>query len=227
MHVVQRGHDRGACFLDDAERELYLGLLQEHSGRHGCRIHAYVLMTNHVHLLVTSDDGWGVSRLVKHVSQRYVQRFNAKYRRVGSLWQGRFYSSIVESDDYYLACQRYIELNPVRARMVPHPALYPWSSFAHNALGSPSLFLVSHESYRALGPSDQCRLAAYRSLFESDLAPDMLQRIRAAIAGNLPLGSERFVADLEDRLGVRTQRRKPGPAPKTRIASSTEDLFAG
>ena len=222
---MQRGHNRAPCFLDVAERELYLGLLREYAHKHDCRVHAYVLMTNHVHLLMTPDEAWGVSRLMKDVGQRFVQHFNAKHDRVGSLWQGRFRSSIVESREYFLTCQRYIELNPVRARMVPHPSLYPWSSYAPNALGHASLVVEPHDEYLALATTTEGRHAAYRAMFEMEFPSAMVDRIRLALKGSLPLGSEAFVAGLEKELGSRTTRRKPGPPPANKRSEGAGELF--
>jgi putative transposase len=211
VHVTQRGHNSGPCFLDPAENGLYLGLLAEFARRHYCRIHAYVLMTNHVHLLFTPEDEWGGSRLMKDVTQRYVQHFNAKHKRSGSLWQGRFYSSIVETREYFLACQRYIELNPVDAGMVSCPSHYPWSSYGFNALGLPSLFLVPHDEYVALASSDEARRSAYAAMFEHGLPQELVERIELAQKGCLPLGSDEFVARLEAQTGLRASRRRPGP----------------
>ncbi|HET7730984.1 MAG TPA: transposase [Usitatibacter sp.] len=213
LHVTQRGHNHAPCFLDPAEHGLYLGLLAEFAPRHACRIHAYALMTNHVHLLFTPEDEWGSSRLMKDVTQRYVQHFNAKHKRSGSLWSGRFHSSIVESREYFLACQRYIELNPVDAGMVSCPSRYPWSSYGSNALGLPSLLLVPHDEYLALASTDEGRRSAYAAMFKAEFPRALAERIELAQKGSLPLGSDEFVARIEAETGVRTRRRKPGPSP--------------
>src|SRR5205085_1772900 len=139
LHVIQRGVDRAACFRDDHDRVLYLGLLGEVGPRFRCSIHAYVLMTNHVHLLLTPRTREGPARLMKHVGQRFVQHFNRKHRRTGTLWEGRFRSSIVDTRDYLVRCQRYIELNPVRAGMVRRAEDYVWSSHRANIGIEPSL----------------------------------------------------------------------------------------
>jgi putative transposase len=125
IHLIQRGNNRSACFRSERDRVLFLGLLNELGREHRCAIHGYVLMTNHVHLLLTPMEPQGPSLFMKHLGQRYVQHFNKVHGRTGSLWEGRFRSSIVESSDYFFRCQRYIELNPVRAGMVVCPEEYP------------------------------------------------------------------------------------------------------
>lgn len=133
QHVVQRGNDRQPCFLDDLDYRRYLRGLQEATLDCQCRIHAYVLMTNHVHLLVTPASVGGVSRMMQQVGRGYVGYFNTAHHRTGTLWEGRFKSSLVDSDRYLLTCYRYIEMNPVRAAMVAAPGEYRWSSYASNA----------------------------------------------------------------------------------------------
>lgn len=124
LHVIQRGNNRQACFFADDDYRRYLDWLEEYAGKCGCRVHAYVLMTNHVHLLLSADSAGGVGALMKALGQRYVQYINRTYRRSGTLWEGRFRSCLTQDETYLLACQRYIELNPVRAAMVAHPAEY-------------------------------------------------------------------------------------------------------
>lgn len=214
LHIVQRGHDRAPCFFTDAERTLYLGLLATFSRRVDCLIHGYVLMTNHVHLLLTPRSICGPSQLMKDVGQRFAQYMNRKYSRVGSFWQGRFHSSLVDTDSYFLACQRYIEANPVRAGMVSHATHYSWSSFAHNGCGVPSTLLTPHPTYLSLGSDGDRRLAAYRSLCGVELDPQVVQSIRDALKGGFPFGSDRFVDEMALRTGARMARGRPGPRPK-------------
>src|SRR4051812_23176241 len=128
-HIIQRGNNRAVCFAAEADYRRYLDELAELSKRFGCAVHAYALMTNHVHLLLTPDEAEGPGLLMKHLGQRYVQHVNRAYGRSGTLWEGRFRSCLTQSEDYLLACQRYIELNPVRAGMVRHPRDYRWSSY--------------------------------------------------------------------------------------------------
>jgi putative transposase len=162
VHLIQRGNNRHACFFADEDHFCYLHHVKELADKFDCWVHAYVLMTNHVHLLVTPDSAQGISLLMKHLGQRYVQYINRSYRRNGTLWEGRFRSCIVQSEAYLLRCQRYIELNPVRADMVSHPRDYPWSSYRANAEGQPSSLVSPHALFENLGRTAQERRAAYR-----------------------------------------------------------------
>jgi putative transposase len=135
LHIVQRGHNRHGCFLESSDAQLYLALLDKYRRKYPCRVHAFVLMTNHVHLLMTPDEPRNASELMRHLNLRFVHFMNRKYGRTGSGWEGRFWSSIVETSGYFIRCQRYVELNPVRAGLVKNAAAYPWSSHACNAFG--------------------------------------------------------------------------------------------
>jgi putative transposase len=199
--------NRSACFRQISDRELYLGLLAELSIETKCAIHAYVLMTNHVHLLLTPHEMESCSELMKHVGQRYAQHCNRTWGRTGPLFEGRFRSNIVDSVTYLLRCHRYIERNPVRAGMVRYPGEYPWSSFRTNAFGAPSHFVCPHHEYRALGPDDEVRTSAYRALFDAPEEASELECIRAAAMGGFALGSDAFIAEVERALGVRAVRR--------------------
>lgn len=152
QHVIQRGNDRQACFFHEDDRLTYLTLLREAALRHGCDVHAYVLMTNHVHLLVTPVEKGAVSRMMQTLGRNYVTHVNARYRRTGTLWEGRYKSCLVDSEDYVLACYRYIELNPVRAGMVETPSEYQWSSHRCNASDEPNP-LVRNRGQSALSPT--------------------------------------------------------------------------
>ena len=183
LHVIQRGNNRQACFFADEDYHFYLDWLGEYAGKSGCRIHAYVLMTNHVHLLLSAEGAEGAGALMKALGQRYVQYVNRTYRRSGSLWEGRFRSSLTQEEHYLLACQRYIELNPVRAGMVEHPGEYRWSSYRANAQGEESPLLTRHETFLALGGDAESRQAAYRELFRHELELGMVDR---GIKGDRP-----------------------------------------
>ena len=165
LHIIQRGNNRQPCFFVEDDYQLYLDWLTEYAQRAGCLIHAYVLMTNHVHLLLTPTRSASAANLMKQLGQRYVQYINRTYKRSGTLWEGRFRSSIIEQQDYLFICQRYIELNPVRAGMVPHPGEYPWSSYQVNAQGRMSELITPHPLYLDLGHNKQERQDAYRELF--------------------------------------------------------------
>ena len=151
VHVIQRGNDRRDCFFSDEDRAFYLFHLGKRLPRTRCRLHAYCLMTNHVHLLLTAEDEHGCALLMKGIGQLYSQYVNKRYGRCGHLWGGRFKSCLVQAEQYALMCYRYIELNPVRAGMVGRADQYAWSSHAANAKGELAEILSPHEEYERLG----------------------------------------------------------------------------
>ena len=210
LHLIQRGNNRCACFFTADDYARYLRDLGDLALQFGCRVHAYVLMTNHVHLLLTPDAADGASLLMKHLGQRYVQHINRTYRRSGTLWEGRFKSCLAQSEAYVLACYRYIELNPVRAGMVTHPRDYRWSTYRANAEGQASALVVAHDEYRRLGDCASARQRAYRVLFEGLLDPAVVTAIRDATNGNVALGNTRFQLEIEAALGRRAHRGKVG-----------------
>jgi putative transposase len=218
LHIRQRGINRGPCFGSEPDYHLYLGLMTELSPRFACSVHAYVLMTNHIHLLATADESDGASLFMKNLAQRYAQHFNRTSHRCGPLWEGRFRSSPVDSERYLLTCYRYIELNPVRAGIVSSPADYPWSSFRTNAMGVPSLFLNPHSEYLRLGGTTSEREAAYLGMMMTGLGISELAAIRGAINANAALGDKGFVAGIEARLG-RIARPTPRGRPVLAISS--------
>jgi putative transposase len=189
-HVTQRGVDRGPTFIADEDFACYRSALGEAARKARCRVHAYALMTNHVHLLVTPDDVEGLARLMQSLGRRYVHYFNHRYARTGTLWEGRFRSTLVASRSYFFACSRYIELNPVRAGLATSVEDYRWTSFRHNALHAVEhdAFLTPHEEYAALGADPDSRRAAYRSLFDRELDAEEVSRIRAALPGRPSTG---------------------------------------
>jgi len=222
VHVIQRGNNRHACFHADEDYRRYLEWLCEYAPQTGCRIHAYVLMTNHVHLLLTPAAAESTAHLMKSLGQRYVQYVNRVYQRSGTLWEGRFRSCLVDTDGYFLACQRYIELNPVRAAMVAHPASYRWSSYRANAQGrQPDSVVEPHPAYLALAGTGVAQLEAYRALFKNALETDVVDSIRAATNGNFALGSARFASEVATALG---RRAVPGRSGRPRKASEPESL---
>jgi putative transposase len=210
VHVIQRGNNRQACFFADEDYQFFLDHLARLAKRFRCLLHAYVLMTNHFHLLLSSELAAGPSLLMKFLGQRYVQYVNRTYKRSGSLWEGRFRSSLVQTERYVLGCYRYIELNPVRPSMVQHPGEYPWSSYAANANGKSVPWLTPHGEYLALGSDDEKRQAAYRGLFESELDPEILREIRVSTHGGYAIGNSRFRDDIESALKLRATPRGPG-----------------
>jgi putative transposase len=195
-HIVQRGNNRSACFYCAADYRYYLSTLGEQARKWACEVHAYVLMTNHVHLPVTPHKESSAAQLMKHLGQRYVQYVNRTYQRSGTLWEGRFKSCLAQSETYVMACYRYIELNPVRAGMVSHPAQYRWSSYRFNAEGQNNRLLTPHAQYQKLGASERDRRAAYRALFDDRLDQDQVAAIRQATNGNYALGDSRFQEEI-------------------------------
>lgn len=197
QHVVQRGNNRQAVFFSSNDPALYLGLLRDAAIEHHCRIHAYVLMGNHVHLLVTPDLPGGLSGMMQAVNRAYVRRVNERQQRTGTLWEGRFHYTLVDSDRYLLACQRYIELNPVRAGMVVHPGDYRWSSYRANAQGIANALLVPHSAFEPIATDRDERRTRYAEFIERGIPAGDLATIRRALqsqrrfAGKL-VGSEPF-----------------------------------
>lgn len=214
LHVVQRGHNRAPCFFRDEDFHSYLHWLREALDRTGCSLHAFVLMTNHVHLLLTPQDADSVSKLVVILGTHYVRYINRVRGRTGTLWDSRYKSSLVQTETYVLACQRYIELNPVRAAIVAHPAQYRWSSFRCHALGERSPMLTPRPEYLALGSTAAERQTRYRHLVEAALEEDALQKIRRSLNEGRPLGDARFESAVELATGRRVQPRARG-RPRT------------
>lgn len=206
QHVIQRGNNREACFYDEADYKAYLSFLKDAAAKYQVAVHAFVLMTNHVHLLVTPGDEQGVSRMMQAQGRKYVQYFNFIYARTGTLWEGRYKSTLVDADNYLLTVYRYIELNPVRAGMVTHASEYPWSSYQGNALGKPIQLLAPHPMYVRLGKTDVERQSAYRALFRGRMPERDLMEIREATNKSWVLGSNRFKAQIEAKTG-----RRPTP----------------
>jgi putative transposase len=210
LHLIQRGNNRSACFFAEEDYLFYLEHPADQATKHGCEIHAWCLMTNHAHLLLTPTKPESAAMLMKGLGQRYVQYFNRKYRRSGTLWEGRFRSCLMREESYVLACYRYIELNPVRAGMVEHSAEYRWSSYRVNAQTEQSRLVRPHYLYQTLGTSGGSRADAYRELFRHQLDAGLVDQIRSATNGNYALGSSRFTAEVEDTLEQRAIRAKPG-----------------
>jgi putative transposase len=215
QHLITRGNDRAPCFFEDADRQVYLRCLAQAADATGCDLHAYVLMTNHVHLLATGNTGGAVSRMMQVVGTRYARYVNRTYGRTGTLFEGRFKSSLIESERYFMTCMTYIELNPVRARMVVAPGTYPWSSFRDNACGAPSGLLTPHPEYLRLGSHAEDRLRAYCSLFDTPFDAAKLEEIRRHIQRNRALGGDAFRRAIEAMLGRCVGIVPPGRRPRT------------
>lgn len=203
-HLIQRGNNRADCFRCDSDYLVYLLHLKELAAKLDCALHAYCLMTNHVHLLLTPPSAGACAALMRELGQRYVQYFNRRHHRTGTLWEGRFHSSVIGTSDYVLACHCYIELNPVRAAMVTSPDAYRWSSHAGNTGMRNDSLLGRHVDYVALGGPHE-----YARLFAEGLSPTMLAKIREAVHGGYPLGDDAF----RESLGpIEPRRIRPGKA---------------
>ncbi len=211
QHLIQRGNNREPIFAADVDRRFYLDCLQDAADRLGCAIHAYVLMTNHVHLLVTAETPESLPKTLQSIGRRYVQYFNYTYERTGTLWEGRYKATVIDSERYLLTCMRYTELNPVRAGMVAHPGDYPWSSYRANAMGNDDRILTPHSLYRRLGRSAEVRQSTYRQLFRAHIAKADLEAIREATNKAWVLGNDRFREKVEALAG-----RRSAPQPRGR-----------
>lgn len=215
QHVIQRGNNRQATFFSDEDYQRYLADLKIASEQHQCEIHAYVLMTNHVHMLMTPKTKDGIAKTMQSLGRRYVSYINHTYGRTGTLWEGRYKAALIDSEHYLLSCYRYIEMNPVRAEgMAEHPGDYPWSSYSANALGQHNPLLVQHEQYLALGLDDNARQQAYRELFDSQLSAKDLTEIRDSLNQCRIWGSEHFKDQIEKSLSRRVRPGKAGRPKK-------------
>jgi putative transposase len=222
VHVIHRGNNRSECFFRDEDRSFYLFHLNRLLPRAGCQLHAYCLMDNHVHLLLTAKAATGCAVLMKAIAQLHAQYINKNYRRSGYLWESRFKSCLVQSEGYLLACYRYIELNPVRAGLVRRPDEYRWSSYAANARGKPSSLITPHDEYVALGRDPATRQAVYRELFGSQPSGVQVTEIRNATNGGYVLGSHAFKKVVSQALGRRVEKGTAGRP--TRVDDSRDQL---
>ncbi len=216
QHIIQRGNNRQVIFAADADYQFFRDALVDAANKHGLNIHAYVWMTNHIHLLATPLFEDSIAKVFQSVGRKYVQYFNYTYKRSGTLWEGRYRATVVDSGQYLLKIMRYIELNPVRANMTEHPTNYPWSSYGRNANGKVGLnddWLVPHDEYLRLGLSDAQRFAAYQDLFKVALADDDLKQIRESTHKGWALGNQRFIDEIE-MLGKRPASSKGVGRPK-------------
>jgi putative transposase len=216
QHIVQRGNNRLPCFLDDQDRYRYLSLLSDALAATACRLHAYVLMDNHAHLLATSENPGGISEMMQRLGRRYVAEFNRRHGRTGTLSEGRYKSSLIESDTHVLACYRYIELNPIRAGIASVPEAFRWSSHRGNALGCKDPLLTPHPCYLALAAEPRARANAYRILIREKLSDEDVNRIRQHLQQQRILGSDSFRNAVEAKI-----RRFSGVRPAHRPRSRT------
>ncbi len=216
QHVVQRGVNRQICFTSDNDLAAYANWLFEGSLKYEVDIHAWVFMTNHVHLLLTPHHHESISKMMQHIGRYYVHYFNRSYSRSGTLWEGRYRSCWVDQETYLFVCQKYIELNPVRAGLVSDPADYHWSSYQANALGVESKLRTAHPLYQALGATKEHRLQGYRSLFRDEIGHELLGDIRGSLNSGLVLGTGKFLKQAEELTGNLMTLQKPGRPPNVR-----------
>lgn len=220
QHIIQRGNNLSVCSYCEADYVFYLQKLREASERYSVKVDAFVLMTNHVHLLVTPSNAEGLPRMMKSLGRCYVRYVNITYRRTVTLWEGRYRSCLVSSDDYFLAVSRYIELNPIRAGMVNSPGEYPWSSYRHNGMGIEIELIREHELYRRLGPTYASRVLAYRDLFALELPASLVEEIRLCTNKEWVIGRTEFIAQIEVALGRKVYGRQWGGDRKSSRAFS-------
>jgi len=213
QHIVQRGNNRQACFFTDSDYRRYLAFLGTACRRHHCALHAFVLMTNHVHLLLTPESGDGASLVLRDVGRDYVRSFNKIHQRTGTLWEGRFKSSLVDADEYCLACYRYIELNPVRAGIVRHPAEYTWSSYRANAENESSGLVIAHPVWHSLGATNKARRRAYQELFRDRVDQQQIAALRYGLRKGLPTGHDQFKRQIEKYLSIELGNGQIGRPP--------------
>jgi len=205
QHVIQRGNNRAPIFFRDDDYRFYLHCLVDACAQQGVDVHAYVLLPNHVHLLLTPGPASGISKVMQSVSGRYAQYVNSTYRRTGTVWGGRYRSTVVDAESYLLRCMVYVEMNPVRAGIVVHPREYPWSSFRCNADGEKDFAVLPHSAYLSLGDTPNSRCERYRTLMRLPLDERTLNEIRHATNKGWVLGDETFRLQVESILHRRVQ----------------------
>lgn len=217
LHILQRGHNRQAVFLNDADRKHYLGWLRDAAREYRVAVHAYVLMDTHAHLLVTPETADGLGRMMQSLGRRYTQYFNQCYARSGTLWEGRYKSSLLDPDAYVLPCARYIELNPVRCGWVGRPEDYPWSSYRQHAGLATEAWLTDPTQYWALGNTPFERQSAWRAWVAEGAAAQESRQLTDSVLKGWALGTPVFLAALE-----KLSNRRASPLPKGRPAAQTE-----
>ena len=214
LHVIHRGAGGKKVFHNAALYRLYRDWLMDAAQTYGVEVHAYVLMPNHLHLLLTPATAESLPRMMQSLGRRHVRFVNATKKRTGTLWDGRYRATPIDSDEYFLMCSLYIEQNPIRAGLAAHPRDYPWSSYGANAHGKPAPIVAGHAQYSALGRNAEARQKAYRELFRTKLDPGFIQALRTATNGGWALGDERF-----QRRIAKSAKRRASPLPQGRPAN--------
>lgn len=223
QHLIQRGNNRQICFADEHDMLTFGQWLCDYSSEHGVAIHAWVFMSNHVHILATPQEHNSIALMMQALGRRYVRYFNSRHRRTGTLWEGRYRSCLVDSDEYLLQCQRYIELNPVRAAMVSAPGQYRWSSYRAHAHGKASTLTTPHPLYLGLGNTPIERQAAYRALFCEQLPAPLVEDISKATLSGLALGNDKFRQQIQQLTGQSVTPGQPGRPPRRRRTPQPDD----
>lgn len=224
QHVIIRGINRDPIFYDVADYHAYLSYLKASLEQYHCSLHAYVLMTNHVHLLISPPDDSSLPKTIQKLGRHYVQYFNYTYGRTGTLWEGRYKSSLIDTEHYLLTCYRYIELNPVRAQMVDHPCEYPWSSYRSNAISEIDPLVTPHYKYQELGENNEERKKSYRALFDAHISARELDEIREATNKEWVLGSNYFKDKISEKLKRRVKPLMRGGDRKSEQFKSQNDI---
>jgi putative transposase len=219
-HILQRGHDRQPVFFGASDYGRYLDWLRDAGKTYNCRIYAYVLMANHIHLLASAEEPAALSRMMKHLSGRYARHFNLLYRHSGSLWEGPFKANPIDPETHFLKCCRYMECHPLRERLASHPKDYPWSSYRFHADGSADTWLSTHEMYERLGSTAEQRRQVYHDLCSRELTTEELTEIRESIVRGWPLGGERFKDEIENALHRPVRPLKRGRPPIQKVGKS-------
>lgn len=209
-HVIQRGNNRQPVFLDDQDCEMMLALLADNTLKHGVAVHAYVLMNNHFHLLATPSTPEGLPQMMQAVGRRYVQYFNRRHARTGTLWEGRYRSTVLQAERHLLPCMVYMDLNPVRAGLVVQAVDYPWSSYAHWLGLRNDRLLAPHALYWALGNTPFAREAAYAALVQAGIGSQEQMALTASTLSGWALGSPEFVDDLQKQTSRRVAQGRAG-----------------
>ena len=202
-HVIQRGNNRDATFFAEQDYQFYLECLYDAAKKYHVKIHAYVLMTNHVHLLMTPKLKESISLVMQSIGRRYVQHVNKEYKRTGTLWESRHKASLIDGEKYLLVCSRYIEMNPVSANMVKHPSQYKWTSYMCNAHGEFNKLISQHEIYNRLGSNEDERQVAYASLFNDVVDEKEFKIVRNSVRFSMPTGDSRFKKQIEEAINMK------------------------
>jgi putative transposase len=216
QHIILQGRDGQSICFEEQDYQYFHDCLDAAAYNYNLKLHAYVIMPNHAHVLATPGNSDSVSRMVQSLGRNYVQYFNECYEGTGTLWEGRYRATVVDAKNYMLTCSRYIELNPVRAGLVDKPLQYQWSSYAHNAQGQQDEMITTAREYQRLGESDAERSKAYRQLFRQKLDAQLVQDITDSALKGWVLGDARFAAKIEKLSGRRATQLPKGRPRKAK-----------